>query len=131
MVRRVFAIAGAIFLPGASDALGGVEQALAIGIVAGPADQRADRLGDMLGHGDLGRGGDDVTVYRVMVRIVHVCLSFRRAWRIRTAETAKWLQVQPKVSVRTADRAGRRPGTRAARRARRRRGRRRATRSPR
>src|SRR5690606_4387169 len=47
---RIFLVALAIFLPRARDALGGVTQALALGIVARPADQRADRFLDLFGY---------------------------------------------------------------------------------
>ena len=63
MVRGILAVTAAIFLPCARDALGGVEQAFAGRIVARPADQRLDRLRDIVGDGDLGGRGDEVAVF--------------------------------------------------------------------
>jgi hypothetical protein len=51
--RGIFRITLAIFLPRPRHALGRVQQALTRRIVPGPADQRANRLGHMLGHDDL------------------------------------------------------------------------------
>src|SRR3546814_4970105 len=48
----ILVIALAIFLPRARDAARGVEQAFARRIVARPLDQRAHRVGDMIGHED-------------------------------------------------------------------------------
>ena len=48
MVGRILAIAAGIFAPGARDALRRVEQPLAVGIVAGPADQGPHRLLDVV-----------------------------------------------------------------------------------
>src|SRR5687767_12355473 len=50
MARRILAIAEAIFLPRARDPLRGVAQTLAFGIVARPANQRADRFLDVVRH---------------------------------------------------------------------------------
>ena len=56
MDRRILAVALAIFLPRARHALGRVEQAFAAGIVAGPAEQRADRLLNLFGDRRLAEG---------------------------------------------------------------------------
>ena len=60
MMRGILLIAARIFLPGAGDPRRRVEQPLAVGIVAGPADQGAHRLLDVVGHRDLAaaRGPD-------------------------------------------------------------------------
>ena len=65
MVRRILGIAARIFLPGARDPRRRVEQALAVGIVARPADQGAHRLLDVVGHGDLARLADQIAVFGV------------------------------------------------------------------
>ena len=60
MVRRILGIAARIFLPGARDPRRRVEQPLAVGIVAGPADQGPHRL--------LRRRRGTATLARVLTR---------------------------------------------------------------
>ena len=50
-VARILIVAGEEFLVGAHDAIGRADQTFAVGIVAGPADQRADRLFGFLARG--------------------------------------------------------------------------------
>src|SRR5690606_16528419 len=53
MPRRVLAIADAIFLPRPRHALGRVAQPLPLRVVAGPADQGADRVLHIIGNRNL------------------------------------------------------------------------------
>ena len=63
--RRVLGIAAGIFAPGPRHALRRVEQAFAVGVVAGPADQVRTASADLAGDVDLGRGFDQVAVFGV------------------------------------------------------------------
>src|SRR5690242_15447548 len=76
--RRVLGIALGIFAPGTSDAPRGVEQALTVGIVAGPANERSDRLFHVLGDLGLLRGLDEIPVFGLTMkeRRVHFASSF-------------------------------------------------------
>src|SRR5438309_5094442 len=67
MVRRIFPIAARIFAPGAGDAPRCIEQPLAGRIVAGPADQGADRLGHIRWDVTSRRGFDEVAVLWIAV----------------------------------------------------------------
>src|SRR5687767_9646057 len=60
--RGVLFIAAGILLPCSSDALWRVGQPFAVGVVAGPADQRADRVGDLARNRDVGVGRDQVAI---------------------------------------------------------------------
>ena len=57
-VARILIVAGEEFLVGAHDAIGRADQSLAVGIVARPADQRADRLFGLLARGTRQAGGE-------------------------------------------------------------------------
>src|SRR6185295_9965018 len=74
VARRILGIADRIFAPGARDAHGRIEQALAVRIVAGPADQGPDRLADVVRHRDLLGFGDEIAVFGVAA--VHSSASF-------------------------------------------------------
>src|SRR6185503_4951782 len=67
VVRGVFPIAARIFLPCACDAPRRVEQALALRVVAGPADQRANGVGNFIGNVERRLGFDEVAVFRITV----------------------------------------------------------------
>ena len=77
VARRILAIADRIFAPGAGDARGRVQQPLAVGIVAGPADQGPHRLADVVRHRNLAWLGDEIAV--LWVAAVHFFASFRRS----------------------------------------------------
>src|SRR5690554_4392167 len=53
MSRRILGIAEAVFLPGARHPRRRVQQALAVGIVAGPADERAHGILDFVRNPNL------------------------------------------------------------------------------
>jgi hypothetical protein len=53
VIGRIFEVALAIFLPRARNALGRIEQAFALGIVACPAEDGAHGLFHLGGHGNL------------------------------------------------------------------------------
>src|SRR5436309_2744687 len=69
--RRVLLIALGIFLPRPGNAAGRVEQAFAVRIIAGPADQRFDRFGDIARNIAGRRLLDQIAVVGVAMIIAH------------------------------------------------------------
>src|SRR5436190_24350414 len=65
MEGRILGIAPRIFTPGLSDTARGIEQAIAIWIVAGPADQRPHRFAHFARNFILGRGFHEVAILRI------------------------------------------------------------------
>ena len=71
MPRRILLIAHRIFAPRPRHPARRIEQAFAVGVVAGPADQGPHRLADLLGHRHLGRRSDQVAVFRTTASLLN------------------------------------------------------------
>ena len=74
MNARIVQITLAVFLPRAPHPLGRIEQAFAIRIVTGPADQGADRLLHIVRHHHAAVGAThQISVHR-MIEFAHIAL---------------------------------------------------------
>src|SRR5690349_9790802 len=73
--RGILGIALGIFLPRTGDAARRVEQALAVRVVAGPADERSDGLGDILRNRAGRRRLDQIAIVGIAVIVAHVASS--------------------------------------------------------
>src|SRR5580765_8494351 len=70
MNRRILFVSAGIFAPGSRDATRCIEKPYAVGIVAGPTDQRPDGFCDFARNFAFRRGLDEVAILRIAM-IVH------------------------------------------------------------
>src|SRR5438270_13895457 len=85
MHRRILGITAGIFAPSARDAARRVEQTFAVGIVASPPDESADRLPNVLWNLAGRRGFYEIAVFRLAVIQWRIHLSISRAISSATA----------------------------------------------
>src|SRR5215203_3558950 len=85
-MRRIFLISAGIFAPRPRHPLRRIDQALAVGIVAGPADQGPDCFRHFVGHRNLGRSLDQVPVFGTACH-------FESSWAMSPATAATWFLI--------------------------------------